>query len=231
MSFILDALKKSEAERQRQAGPTLLEVRVAPPRRRFPIWGMALIALLALNAAVLSWFLWRKPEPSAETAAVTASPVPAAAPAAAARVAPAPVALPSPPAPAAQAVPTPPVASADSEDSTAAAAPSSADTSDTGNAATQNPADLEPAVPASGGHVSVDRSVQNLPSFNDVSDSVPALRLDLHVYSSRPAERYALINMHKVHEGDTLPEGPRVVEINRDGVVLSYQDKQFMLAQ
>ena len=28
MSFILDALKKSEAERQRQAGPTLLQVRV-----------------------------------------------------------------------------------------------------------------------------------------------------------------------------------------------------------
>ncbi len=34
MSFILDALKKSEAERQRQTGPTLLEVRVTQPRRR-----------------------------------------------------------------------------------------------------------------------------------------------------------------------------------------------------
>ena len=38
MSFILDALKKSEAERQRQAGPALLEMRVVRPRRRIPVW-------------------------------------------------------------------------------------------------------------------------------------------------------------------------------------------------
>ena len=34
MSFILDALKKAEAERQRQTGPTLLEVRVTQPRQQ-----------------------------------------------------------------------------------------------------------------------------------------------------------------------------------------------------
>ncbi len=40
MSFILDALKKSEAERQRQTGPTLLELRVTQPRRRYPAWAL-----------------------------------------------------------------------------------------------------------------------------------------------------------------------------------------------
>ena len=39
MSFILDALKKSENDRQRQASPALFEVKVAAPRRRFPAVG------------------------------------------------------------------------------------------------------------------------------------------------------------------------------------------------
>jgi hypothetical protein len=32
-----------------------------------------------------------------------------------------------------------------------------------------------------------------------------------------------------VREGDVLPEGPRVVAINRDGVELSYRGQEFML--
>jgi general secretion pathway protein A len=39
MSFILDALKKSETDRQRQASPALFEVKVAAPRRKFPTVG------------------------------------------------------------------------------------------------------------------------------------------------------------------------------------------------
>jgi hypothetical protein len=49
------------------------------------------------------------------------------------------------------------------------------------------------------------------------------------VYAARPADRYALINMHRVHEGDVLPEGPRVLAIDRDGVELSYRGTEFML--
>ena len=46
MSFILDALKKSESDRQRQNGPALFEVKVAPPRTRLPLWAMAIAVLL-----------------------------------------------------------------------------------------------------------------------------------------------------------------------------------------
>ena len=38
MSFILDALKKSEAERNRKSGPVLMDMRIAPPRRQLPVW-------------------------------------------------------------------------------------------------------------------------------------------------------------------------------------------------
>jgi len=84
VSFILDALKKSETDRQRQASPALFEVKVAPPRRRYPMWAIGLGALLAVNAAVLAWVLLRQPAaaPSATPAAANA-PAPAA-PAAAA---------------------------------------------------------------------------------------------------------------------------------------------------
>ena len=51
MSFILDALKKSETDRQRQASPALFEVKVAAPRRSFPMWAVALGLLLIVNVA------------------------------------------------------------------------------------------------------------------------------------------------------------------------------------
>src|SRR5262245_8755001 len=80
MSFILDALKKSENDRQRQSGPALFEARVAPPRARFPSWAIALGALLIVNLAVIAWLMLRRPATANETAATTQSaPAPAAA--------------------------------------------------------------------------------------------------------------------------------------------------------
>lgn len=56
MSSILDALKKSEAERQRGQPPTigssLPSFRRKPPARRFPAW---ILPALALAAAVAAW--------------------------------------------------------------------------------------------------------------------------------------------------------------------------------
>src|ERR1700681_4667180 len=61
MSFILDALKKSESDRQRQSGPALFEVKVAPPRTGLPPWAIAIAALLVVNLAIVMWMLWRHP--------------------------------------------------------------------------------------------------------------------------------------------------------------------------
>src|ERR1044071_5265632 len=73
MSFILDALKKSENDRQRQSGPALFEVRVAPPRSRFPMLAVVIVSLLVVNLAVVAWIMMRK------TAAAAVPPAPAAA--------------------------------------------------------------------------------------------------------------------------------------------------------
>ncbi len=77
MSYILDALKKSEAERSRGVVPTLL----TPPQTPFRsgVVGWVLVAVLVVNAGLLAgWFYWPKtasnaPAPIAEAAA----PVPA----------------------------------------------------------------------------------------------------------------------------------------------------------
>src|SRR4051812_30931501 len=77
MSFILDALKKSENDRQRQSGPALFEVRVPPPRSKLPMLAIVIVSLLVVNLGVVGWLMLRKPAAAAETqipAAVTTPP-------------------------------------------------------------------------------------------------------------------------------------------------------------
>src|SRR5450631_3137448 len=59
MSFILDALKKSEMERQRQTTPSLVDSGMVRPRPRLPTWAIAVCALLAVNLIVLLVMLTR----------------------------------------------------------------------------------------------------------------------------------------------------------------------------
>jgi len=59
--------------------------------------------------------------------------------------------------------------------------------------------------------------------------NLPNLRLDLHVYAASPQERFALVNMHRIHEGDSLPEGVHVDSITPDGVIMSHNGLRFLL--
>ena len=219
MSLILEALKKSEAERQRQSGPTLLEVRIAKPQRRYPIWAVVVGLLLAVNMILLLVFMLRRPSaPNPDTA----------------RALPPATTAPMPPAVlAAPAVPVKaPAAPAQAGPNAADNAPTLSDGTDASGEA-PNPADEQPAIPKTSGSVKIQRDdsagYSSLPSFSEVSANMPDLRLDLHVYAEQPRDRYALINMQTVHEGDTLSEGARVLAITRDGVALDYRGQQFML--
>src|SRR5262245_34659562 len=82
MSFILDALKKSENERQRQIGPSLADVPVRRARAERPWWAVAVAALLVVNLGVLLIVLTRSntttaaqtPARAPQPAAVAAQP-------------------------------------------------------------------------------------------------------------------------------------------------------------
>jgi general secretion pathway protein B len=60
---------------------------------------------------------------------------------------------------------------------------------------------------------------------------IPQLRLDLHVFAPHPQERFVMINMHKLREGDSLPEGVHVDSITPEGAVLSYSGSRFLLTR
>ena len=205
MSFILDALKKSETERQRQSGPALLEMRIVRQTHPVPAWVVIVGLLLIACVAVLGWLAWRPasvlvaiapPTKVPATTIMNTSPAVAQAPPVAARqsVSPAMTTTEQPP-------------------------------------AVANPADIEAAVAADPATARSENAARSLRNYATISGTVPELRLDLHVYAANPAERYAFINMHKVHEGDVTPEGAQVREITREGVVLEFRGSEFLLGR
>lgn len=75
MSFILDALRKSEHERQRQTGPGLAEVPVAIARPKSNAWAAAAIALLVVNLLAVGVYLLRRAQQADAPAAATTTAV------------------------------------------------------------------------------------------------------------------------------------------------------------
>ncbi len=59
--------------------------------------------------------------------------------------------------------------------------------------------------------------------------NLPTLNIDIHSYDRRPAKRYVLINLEKYREGDYLAEGPLLVEILTDGVILEHLGQRFIM--
>jgi general secretion pathway protein B len=213
MSFILDALKKSETERQRADTPALYEMKVAPARRGVAAWLIVLAALLVINVVVLSVVLLRgthsaPPQFDANSTgtavpAPTATAPPSAAPASAA---PLPAAAPSGPMP-------------------SALPPDNAATGTAAPAADDDAPAVEP--PATGA------AVPDLPTYEQAASApgadLPELRLDLHAYASNPADRFVLLNMLNLKEGQTSPAGVHVESITPDGAILSWRGTKFFL--
>jgi general secretion pathway protein B len=229
MSFILDALKKSENDRQRLKGPALFEVKVAPPRNRWPMWGVAIGILLGVNLLVVAWLLLRSPSPaeppSAQPAASTAAPT---SPAVATPALPPPA--PPPPSPA---VLQPPVPAASDVGPAL-----NADTNRLAGAETM-PLDVPsddyaPAIEAdeeAPASLVTRATASGLPSYDQLAEreTMPELRLDMHVFAPQRQDRFVFVNMRRLKEGETMPEGVRVVTITPDGAVLDFRGRQFVL--
>ena len=243
MSFILDALKKSENDRQRQSAPALFEVKVAAPRRRFPLWAVALAVLLGVNALVLGWVLLRDGGGTVPTAAApTPGPAPSAAPVRATPpgevTVPATVTfqvnVPAAAAPGNQGVtpepgvvapsPAPPLSEEPLLSETVPSVPPDYDARDYQPAITPEQAAATAAARRAG---------QQPPTRDEMlarGADLPEMRLDLHVYDADPAKRFVFINMRKLREGESLPDGVRVDEITQGGAKLSYRGTQFALS-
>lgn len=200
MSLILDALRKSERSRQQSLSGQLGTSDAKPGAGRVPVpWTTLLGLLLAVNAVVLGVLFWRGGTPP---------------PAPAAQPAPAETAL----APAASYHPS--VRSLAQE----AGAPAVASAASVPVAVTAQPPPTAPPEAIVAGNVP---ELASLPA--SFQQSLPALHLDVLGYAAQRADRFVVINLHRYHIGDTLAEGPELVDIEPGGAVLQYTGTRFLL--
>jgi general secretion pathway protein B len=87
-------------------------------------------------------------------------------------------------------------------------------------ARTQAPAEMPPAltrpVPL--------RTLREMPP--EYRADFPPLSVDVHVYEKAPEKRFVIINGRKYHQGERLNEGPQLVEIVSNGIVVEYRGEK-----
>ena len=226
MSYILDALRKSDQQRQLGTTPTLQTAPpVATPSNQPGLamnrWLLATAAFALIFAgALIGWLHPWRAAPEQETArpAPSAAPAPAAPSSQSQRP---PSALPVPADPGVQPAGT----------SGGAAEPFPRHTG------TQNPAvptsRRSAAVPApsAGADVNAGKDQQPLPPPDAQPDpagqELPGLVIAFHLYSANPAKRRVMINNELLREGTPLANGLTVEKITPEGVVLEYRGQRF----
>ncbi len=204
MSYILEALKKAQAERQLGSAPTIhaLPIHAAPAAgsaaRRAPlIIGAAVLALAGVGAL----FFWPDPAPPV---VVTAAPPPAPPPIVVAAAVPPPVPAPAPaPAPA-------PVIKPKPRPATPAPAPAPMPTP------TPTPA------PA---------PEENLPLLRGLPEAiqreVPEIAIGGYIYSRNPADSLLLIDKVLRREGDEIKPGLTLEKLQSKGAIMNYKGYRY----
>jgi len=211
MSFILDALKKSETERQEQVSAEFANVPSSDDSPGVPRWLWVLGFLLAINLVVLLGLLLRedapeiiKPSPELQT-----DTMPSGSGSFADRLE--------------EVREQPPATVAARQPESATASESVADA----------PAQVVPAEAPPAAASPSRFTLRALPTADELRMSgqiqMAELHLDIHVYSDAPADRFVFINMVRHQENSRLAEGPTVREITPEGVILDYLGTEFLL--
>lgn len=234
MSYILDALKKADAERAHGRVPGLhtptanLEADLPPLRGRPPAWVMGLGAVLVLTALGSAWW-WTRP---VETTPVTpTAPILTQAPTPSLAATPTPLsarsvsATPVTPSPArAQAAAPTPQTEMRSPVVTPPQTVSPAPAATPAKPSTRAPIHVDPATTTS-------TQVPNLAELpEDVRRSLPALTVSGAMYSDQPASRMLLINNRVFHEGDQPVAGLVLEEIRLKSAVFRYRGTRYAVS-
>jgi general secretion pathway protein B len=236
MSYILDALRKADAERGRGSVPDLHAQLLPPvgveaepePVRSPPLRWIGIGALLAVVAAAAWWALGSSdpaaPPLAAATPAATAVP---AAPSAVASAGPAGVAAQTPPAApeAARPLPAvpPSVPKASAAPKAAASAPAAA------ARARAKPAAPAPSAPAAA--VPAPAPPARLPVLAelpaDLRQQVPPLVIGGSVYSPQASVRMVVVNGQVFQEGNSLAPELKLEQVRQKTAVFSIRGQRF----
>jgi general secretion pathway protein B len=254
MSYILDALRKADAERDRghvpgiHAQPSFGGAPAAgtPSGARPWVWAVAGALAVAL-IGVLVWYFTRTPGAVATSAAapmpapvaMTPAPVPVPAPVPAPSPAPAP-ALSSAPLPAPTPAPAPVLASpaavapvatrAVGEPAKpppeAASVARKARPAPAAASAAPAPAPAPGVKPAAAGDKVY--TVAELP--DDIRRQLPNVNIGGSMYSSKPADRILIINGLVLHEGEAISPDLKLVQIRVKAALLDFRGYRYTLA-
>ena len=228
MSYILEALKKSQAERQLGELPSIhapqVQLHPAPAAggaRRLPLW----LGLGAACIGAIGLWLWQPWQPR-QAAVPVAAPLAATVPAPVAAVAPAPtpvlaapVAVPAP-APVVAAAPAPVVAR-----------PVPAPVSVPAPAPVQ-PAPVAKAAPVPAAPVPAAAAVEEvIPGLRDLPEpiqrQIPAIALGGYIYSKDPADRLLLIDKVLRHEGEEVAPGLVLDKLQPKAAIFSFRGYRY----
>lgn len=231
MSYILDALKKSDQQRQLGSTPTLLTAQAtlpAPGRPKY-LLNSVLAAVLICAGIAVGWLRpWQMSQPAPAVEPVAS--------------------MPAPPAKSTEMIAKPrhdPLMS----NPTSTAQPEPLE----GGSATKLDTPVHADIPSPSPMSQADKGVQNatgMPSpdrtapagtaaeegrkvmaLNElpptIQREIPAISISFHAYSSKPGERRVMINGNMAQEGDLLAAGISLEQITPDGVILGYKGFRF----
>jgi general secretion pathway protein B len=217
MSYILEALKKAQAERQLGNAPTIHAPSVHHAAPRLPAVKKSGMLVLGIGVVVIvlgGWYAWsnRTPAPAAvlTPAATAALPAATPAPVTVPAAAPAPVVVQAAPAPVA--VPVPVVAARVepvARPRKATPAPASVPVS------TPAPAPVEESI----------RYAKDLPP--EMQQQLPRVAFGGYMYSDNAADRLVLVDKTLRHEGEEIAPGLMLEKLLPKGAVLNYRGTRY----
>ena len=197
MSYILDALKKSEQDRGNGSIPNVQTIHssaLSYHQEKRPLWPWLLIAVLVVNIAILIYFL--KPDSNDQSLISSNNTVEKISIPVQATVIEAPVE----PAATVQTIP------------------------DTDNRTPIIEATVTTPAPQASAPTQV-IDIDELPAT--IRQQIPDLVFSGHIYSSAVAQRSLVINNHFMEEGDTVSHDLILVEITRNGAIFDFRDYRF----
>ena len=227
MSLILEALRKSEAERRRGLPPDLhTELPPTPPRRGRALPGWWWLVPLAAVLGLAAWLVLANRSPA---------PIASVPPPARTATRPLPAEPPTPePLPARTPMPARPAAAVATAPSATVAAPPAPDVGDDAPTRTAipapapaspptpapPPAPIAPVAPADSGRVLL---VGELDA--ETRNALPPLKLSMHLWNEDPTRRFVILDGQRLGEGDRVGEAS-IARIEPDGVLLEWHGRR-----
>jgi general secretion pathway protein B len=198
MSYILDALKKSDQQRQRGATPTLpsAQTTVVAPRQSSSVFYGVLAAVLLCAGIAIGWLHPWQAEQPVHAAEPFAKP-----------------AISNPNQVSLTPRPVQPVMAEKPEQKLPAP----------NLAPTFTPA--EPATPVTADREQKATPFAELPLA--IQQEIPDMKIQLHSYSNKSVNSIVSINSRMMKEGEALAPGLKLEQITPDGVIFSYKGYRF----